>query len=272
MSSILSYTHYTNGSPTYSTALILHGIFGQGRNMATFAKSLLVQHPNWGFVTVDLRNHGNSQGFLAPHTLEACAQDLLELESHLGISFHAVIGHSFGGKVALEYAHQQQTTKNSVLQQVWVLDSIPGALIKPIVTSPDSITYLISVLAQVQMPIDSRKRLTDTLLERGISKKVALWMTTNLKETPEGLVWCFELSNIIQMLKSYAAADYWGLLEQPSPVSYHIVYAEHSERWELAMLDRLKKSFSISHLLVNSGHWVHSDNLPGLLKIMQPYF
>lgn len=272
MSSILCYTHYTNGSPAYSTGLILHGILGQGRNMATFAKSLLAQHPDWQWVTVDLRNHGDSHGFAPPHTLESCARDLITLEQHLGLSFNAVIGHSFGGKVALEYAQQHQTIKDSQLRQVWMLDSVPGELAELGQKTVDSIGNLIPILAQVPMPIDSRKSLTDALIQNGISKKVALWMTTNLKETPDGLVWCFQLSNIVNMLKSYISSSYWHLLEQPGPIAYHVVHAQHGDRWDKTTLERIENSYSFSHLLTDSGHWVHSDNLPGLLKIMQPYF
>lgn len=42
-----------------------------------------------------------------PHTLERCAEDLVKMSSDLGWSSaggpSAVVGHSFGGKVALQY-------------------------------------------------------------------------------------------------------------------------------------------------------------------------
>jgi pimeloyl-ACP methyl ester carboxylesterase len=67
-----------------NTALILHGLLGQGRNWRSFAKNLLSrlsqqQGTNWRVLTVDLRCHGNSaalSGFTPPHTMHACAQDL----------------------------------------------------------------------------------------------------------------------------------------------------------------------------------------------------
>ena len=47
----------------------LHGIFGMGTNFRGVAKSLAAATPDWGFVLVDLRGHGASQGFAPPHTL-----------------------------------------------------------------------------------------------------------------------------------------------------------------------------------------------------------
>src|SRR5690606_1532785 len=40
--------------------LVLHGIFGAGRNWATVARRILAERPEWGAVLVDLRQHGSS--------------------------------------------------------------------------------------------------------------------------------------------------------------------------------------------------------------------
>jgi esterase len=52
---------------------------------------------------VDLRLHGGSTGFEPPHTLGAAADDVDRLVEHLDFHAAAVMGHSFGGKVALLY-------------------------------------------------------------------------------------------------------------------------------------------------------------------------
>ena len=79
----------------------LHGILGSGANWRTFARRFVEAKPTWRAVLVDLRKHGASQDFPAPHTLVACADDLRALEKSIG-RFDGVLGHSFGGKVALE--------------------------------------------------------------------------------------------------------------------------------------------------------------------------
>jgi esterase len=81
--------------------LVLHGILGSGANWRSFARRLTAADPSLGLVLVDLRMHGQSQGAPSPHTLEATARDLFRLQEALALPVSGVIGHSFGGKVAL---------------------------------------------------------------------------------------------------------------------------------------------------------------------------
>lgn len=58
-------------------------------------------------VLVDLRNHGRSvelEGLSPPHDLVNAAKDLADLVKHRGWVWpDVVIGHSLGGKVALQF-------------------------------------------------------------------------------------------------------------------------------------------------------------------------
>ena len=56
--------------------VVLHGIFGSGRNWASVARRLVRRRPEWGVLLVDLRLHGASQGLSPPHTIAACAADV----------------------------------------------------------------------------------------------------------------------------------------------------------------------------------------------------
>src|SRR5688572_3872237 len=100
---------------------VLHGIFGSGRNWASVARRLVTSRPDWVVRLIDLRHHGASQGFSPPHTIASAAGDIAELGNHTGESPTAILGHSFGGKVALKYAGEHAGT----LQQVWIIDSTP---------------------------------------------------------------------------------------------------------------------------------------------------
>lgn len=57
---------------------------------------------------VDLRNHGKSaelEGISPPHDMENAAKDLANLVKSQGWNWpDAVLGHSMGGKVALQFA------------------------------------------------------------------------------------------------------------------------------------------------------------------------
>eukprot|EP01018_Ginkgo_biloba_P020064 Gb_22204 [translate_table: standard] len=98
------------------TAIILHGLMGSGRNWRSFARQLgsaiLQQRPlhsaGWRMVLVDLRNHGRSaglEGFDPPHDMSSAAKDVADLvKAEKWVSPDVVIGHSMGGKVALDFA------------------------------------------------------------------------------------------------------------------------------------------------------------------------
>lgn len=87
-------------SGTGSPLIILHGLFGTLDNWGSQI-STLNQH--FQVIAVDLRNHG-----LSPHcdTMDypLMAADVIELMDDLKISSAAIIGHSMGGKVAMQIA------------------------------------------------------------------------------------------------------------------------------------------------------------------------
>lgn len=92
----LNFRKYGVGQPL----VILHGLFGSSDNWQTLGKKFA---ENYEVYLVDLRNHGKS-----PHsdafTYELMAQDVYEFfrENHLYDAF--LIGHSMGGKTAIQFA------------------------------------------------------------------------------------------------------------------------------------------------------------------------
>src|SRR5690349_5753210 len=81
--------------------IILHGLFGMSDNWMTMAKRFAEN--NFHVFAADLRNHGQS-----PHSDEwnfkIMAEDIFELMEDKNMSSAAVIGHSLGGKVAMQMA------------------------------------------------------------------------------------------------------------------------------------------------------------------------
>ena len=92
----LNYTDQGSGNPIF----LIHGLFGSLSNLGNLARVLA---PNYRVISVDLRNHGNS-----PHDAEMClvsmANDIIELMNSLSIASAYFVGHSLGGKVAMQLA------------------------------------------------------------------------------------------------------------------------------------------------------------------------
>ena len=89
--------------------VILHGLFGSSDNWYTLSKYFGEKYKTFA---VDLRNHGRS-----PHSdvfdYRVMAEDLDNLLIHEGISSVYILGHSMGGKTAMQFAlnHPEKVDK-----------------------------------------------------------------------------------------------------------------------------------------------------------------
>ncbi|KAI7732544.1 hypothetical protein M8C21_024150 [Ambrosia artemisiifolia] len=250
--------------PDYS-AFVLHGLIGSARNWRSFsrnlASSLSTFSPpsDWKMVLVDLRNHGQSAGVSGlhpPHDIVNAANDLANLVKARDWSWpDVVLGHSMGGKVALQYAlscargdygmrqvsiqiethleamnytfyNYPSIQHNSRRQtydaeQLWVLDSVPG-IVEPEESNGD-VEKVLETLQTLPETIPSRTQtyvigyrwLVDHLTNLGFTRSLSEWIGTNLKKEGEQFTWAFNLEGIIQMFDSYRKLDYWPLLEHP---------------------------------------------------------
>lgn len=80
--------------------VLLHGLLGLGSNLGAIARAL---SPDARVIVPDLRNHGRS--FRAPGmSYRELAGDLARTLDAAGVSSACVMGHSMGGKVAMQFA------------------------------------------------------------------------------------------------------------------------------------------------------------------------
>lgn len=268
------------------TALLLHGIFGAGRNWRSFARDWTLRCPDWKVVLVDLRNHGSSQGFSAPHTLEACSKDLDVLEADLisGVGnggracerIDAICGHSFGGKVAIVHAGRRASAGRPPAQ-LWVLDSPPGRIDRGVRPEETEAWRVLQAMGKVSVPAATRGVAIADLVERSVPRPIATWLATNLVASDDGFRWCYDLATLDAMLRDYFQIDGYELLDRlPESVTIQLVRGGRSDRWsaaEVAELMEWEASGRIHHhLLPDAAHWLQVDDPQGLLETMVPAF
>ena len=194
------------------TCLLTHGILGSRRNLKSFAQRMALQFPDWQFLLVDLRCHGQSSGRspAGPNTVEAAALDVIALLNHLKIYPVMLMGHSFGGKVVMSMVQQSGRVMPRPVQ-VWVLDTVPGDVWCDGGDHPRDTIRFVSTL---EPPFTSRKQLIDELTGEGFTPEGAQWMATNLKPAKGGqLDWTFDLKGINELYGSYEQCDLWPMLE-----------------------------------------------------------
>lgn len=249
--------------------LVLHGILGSGANWRTFARRLAAACPEWGVILVDLRAHGLSTSAPPPHTVRACAEDLLRLERHLGLPVRAVLGHSFGGKVALQLADIRPTR----LDQVWVLDSQPGA--KPEELDTARTHAVVRMLEEMPPVLASREAFVEIVERRGYDRTFAAWLAMNLRRTDLGYQLRVDMTAIRALFESYYQTDLWHVVthhEKARDMSFIVGgksdVIRDDDRARLAEADREAPHVTV-HTLPNAGHWVHVDDPEGVFELVR---
>lgn len=109
-------TLFTDSTGPATPLLIVHGLYGSGRNWGVIAKRLSDRGP---VTAVDLRNHGDSF-WSDSHSYPDMADDLAQVIDAQGGPMD-VVGHSMGGKAAMVLA----LTRPELVNRLIVADIAP---------------------------------------------------------------------------------------------------------------------------------------------------
>jgi esterase len=248
------------------TLYILHGFLGSGRNWSSFAGRLVERRPDWRVVLVDLRLHGESRLADPPHDIVACARDLAELHGAIGHGARtAVLGHSFGGKVALEAS--QMLIPSPV--QTWVIDSTPAP------TGGDgSSDRMLRMLEESPPAFGDREEAVAWIVSGGFDEPTARWAAMNLQRGEGDWRWGLDVAGLRDLLTSFARSDLWSIVEAAA-ADRRIRFLQASEGSILEEADAERiRSLSVSNDAVrltrlSGGHWLHIDNPGGLLDLLE---
>ncbi|HMO07748.1 MAG TPA: alpha/beta fold hydrolase [Paracoccaceae bacterium] len=115
---LVTQRHDPPGPATQPPLLIVHGLFGSGRNWGGVARRLARDR---AVVTVDQRNHGESPR-LSTQTYPDMAADLAAVIGAEGAAMD-LLGHSMGGKAAMMLA----LTRPDLVRRLVVADIAPVA-------------------------------------------------------------------------------------------------------------------------------------------------
>ena len=111
----LHYSEQGQGRPV----ILLHGLFGTGSNLGALARDLAA---DYRAILPDQRNHGRSP-WSDEMTYPAMADDLATFMQRLSLDSAALVGHSMGGKVAMQLA----LTHPRLVEQLIIADIAPVA-------------------------------------------------------------------------------------------------------------------------------------------------
>ncbi|MFK7745719.1 MAG: alpha/beta fold hydrolase [Roseobacter sp.] len=236
---MLSYSEF--GDPAAPPLMIVHGLYGSGRNWGVIAKRL---SDGSRVITVDLRNHGFSP-HTATHSYPEMAGDIAELIDHLGAPMD-LVGHSMGGKalMTLALAYPQ------LIKRLIIAD------IAPVTYTHSQMPFIHAMKAVDLTRVTRRSEAEAQLADQGVEPALCSFFTQSLDIKEQR--WRLNLDTLeTEMDKIMSFPDVSGHFDGPtlmlSGANSDYVLAEHRPQ--------IKEFFPNAHFakLKDAGHWLHAD-------------
>jgi esterase len=244
----LNYKSYGQGQPI----IILHGLFGMLDNWQTIAKKLA---ENYSVFAVDQRNHGRS-----PHdpgmNHKVMAEDLQEFMQQQWIHKAFVLGHSMGGKTAMQLALDFP----EMVEKLIVVD------IGPFSNSGGHEVIFDALLSMDLKKIKSRKEADDFLSTKIPQFGVRQFLLKNLSGNKAGEY--FWKMNLPVIYKHYSEILAKVDVNEPFEGDTLFIRGGKSNYINEGDFPAFKNIFPNAQLktIENAGHWVHADAPDQLLK------
>ena len=243
---------YGEGQPF----IILHGLFGSSDNWLTQAKILSVHYKVY---TVDLRNHGQS-----PHDdgfdYNVMVNDLVEFLDDHQLQNPIILGHSMGGKVAMNFAllHPEK------LEKLIVVDIAPRAY---------KLEHYVIVDGLKAIPIDtlSSRNQADEILSTFVPEPdVRQFLLKNLQRKAEGgFIWKINLPVIAEKLGNIGVdLKFTGTFEKPTLFirGAKSKYIRDEDR------ARIKEIYpKSSFVTMDTGHWVQAEKPKEFVEVVMKW-
>ena len=251
----LNYKVFGQGDPL----LILHGMFGTLDNWQTIGKQL-AEH--FTVYLLDQRNHGRS-----PHDYlidyPTMAADLKHfMESHWMFKAH-ILGHSMGGKTAMQFALEQP----DMVDKLVVVDVAPKRY------SGGHEEILAAILALDLNQVESRGDAELFLRQRLTNQDegTILFLMKNLSRNPQG---GFEWKMNFPAINAHYQDILAGIeMEATFEGDTLFIRGEQSKYIQDADWQAILKLFPQARLetVSNAGHWVHADQPKVLLEMVRSF-
>lgn len=253
--------HYKQYSDSGQPLVVLHGLFGSQSNWGWHCKQLAEQ---FAVIGVDLRNHGESPH--APeHNYQVMAEDIRELLISLELKSCFMLGHSMGGKVAMELALQAP----GLIDKLLVVDIAPVQY----TDKADGHLRVMAGMNALDLPaLSSRTEAEEKLIDYIEDEATRKFIITNLVRNEEtGFSWRLNLPVIeanYERLREKPKAQ--GVFEKPTlfvkgDLSPYVQAKHEAEILEVFPNAGVK-------IIVEAGHWLHADKPQAFQKVAMDFF
>jgi esterase len=232
--------------------ILLHGLFGSADNWGIVAKHF---SQTYQVISVDLRNHGRS-----PHddsqTYAEMADDLINLCDTLNLNHIYLLGHSLGGKVAMQFATQYPKRMNKLI----VVDMA--------IRSYDDVqTHLIDAMLAVDLASAKTRSEVDQILSHKIDNvKVRQFLLMNLVRGAAHLEWRINLPAL--------KANYPLIRQAVCQLAHYekpclFIRGDRSDYVQDEDVKQIKARFTNAQFAsLPTGHWVHAEQPHAFIEVL----
>ena len=240
-----------------SPLIILHGLFGTSDNWLTLAKRYA---ETYKVFLIDQRNHGAS-----PHSNEfsypAMANDLHHFIQQKGLSEVNIIGHSMGGKTAMEYALGHEHTISKLI----VVDIAPKFY-------PVHHDKILQGLSSIDLESISSRKEADSILSKYVPESgIRAFLLKNLTRTEERkFAWKINLPIITKEIETVGAA-----MNSQLKFAKRALFVDGGKSDYITNGDEvlIGQMFPNSEIVTVSqaGHWVHAEKPDQFFEITMSF-
>jgi len=250
----------TYGEEGQQPLVILHGLFGMSDNWTSIAKHIAEE--GFEVFVPDQRNHGRS-GHSRIHNYEAMVDDLLEFLDARELHKVSLLGHSMGGKTAMQFAFDYPER----VQKLLVADISPSAS-----THGSTHVTIIDRLLDINLSAFSSRREVMQHMQQAIANpRLRQFLQKNLYwKDRASLGWRINLEAIRENLE-----EIFRPVETDAPFDKPALFIRGGESDYVPDEDipQIEKLFPQAKISTISGasHWLHAEE-PGKFQRETIYF
>ncbi len=238
--------------------VLIHGLFGSLENLNMVAKGL---KDNYRVTNIDVRNHGQSfhQNDM---DYQALAQDVIHTLDHLHIDTTAILGHSMGGKIAMQVA----------LDFPERIEKLIVADISPIAYPPHHNRIIEGLLSIDVEHIGSRSAADQQLAQYVDDAGVRQFLLRNIIKVPNSTKLKFKC-NLAFIANCYPQIiqGYQGDRQFNQPTLFikggdsdYITFQHQAKIIQLFPQSKAK-------IIQGAGHWLHAEKTVAFNKIVNDF-
>lgn len=225
--------------------IILHGLLGSSDNWYTLSK---IFAEKFRVFVVDQRNHGQSP-HSTDHNYKLLTEDLKDFLNEHSLENPIIIGHSMGGKTAMNFAIKYP----DLVDKIIIVDIVPKAY-------PVHHDAILDGLKAIPLKTIQSRGEADAILSEYVPEpSVRQFLLKNLaRDENKNFEWKMNLSAIDQHIEEMGASlQYEGKFDKPSL----FIKGEKSNYYGTGDETKIKGLFPKAQFVtLQTGHWVQAED------------